>query len=135
MPDSFLGVRVQAEGDAPVVRALQTSDAGAFKKMPSLTFTGEYPLGTYRFQEPALPVEVSLEVFNPFIPMDLKASAIPCAIYTVTAKNPTDKPVAVDVLAAQTNALGFNEGKGKNRFAFGQNQNELVRRATARVCT
>ncbi|HAR65725.1 MAG TPA: hypothetical protein DCR55_05865, partial [Lentisphaeria bacterium] len=45
----------------------------------------EYPLETYRFQEPALPVDVSMEVFNPLLPMDLKNCAIPCAIYTVTA--------------------------------------------------
>ena len=67
------------------MRALQTEQVGPFAAMPSLTFEGEYPLETYRFQEPALPVEVSMEVFNPLLPMDLKNCAIPCAIYTVTA--------------------------------------------------
>ncbi|MDF7799618.1 GH116 family glycosyl hydrolase [Pontiellaceae bacterium B1224] len=126
--DTFLAVRAQADGGKPVVRALQTESVGAFAAMPSLKFEGEYPFATYRFEEPALPVEVELEVFNPFIPMDLKDSAIPCAIYTVTAKNTSASPVKVDILAAQKNALGFNEGKNG---AFGKNQNEILKNGDA----
>ncbi len=128
--DSFLAIRAQAAGGKPVVRALQTEAAGAFKAMPSLTFVGEYPFATYRFDEPALPVAVETEVFNPFIPMDLKACAIPCAIYTVTVKNTSPAPVKVDVLAAQQNALGYHEGKGGK---FGKNRNELVKQGEARM--
>lgn len=123
MPDTFLAVRAQAEGAQPVVRALQTQPVGAFAPMSSLKFEGEYPFAKYLFEESALPVEMDLEVFNPFIPMDLKNSGIPCAIYTVTAKNNSRKTVKVDILAAQKNALGFNEGKGGK---FGKNQNELL---------
>ncbi len=120
--DSFLAVRAQVEGGEAVVRALQTEAVGPFAAMSLLKFEGEYPFGKYIFEEPALPVEIELEVFNPFIPMDLKACAIPCAIYTVTAKNTSSSPVTVDVLSAQKNALGFNEGKGGGNF--GKNQNE-----------
>ncbi|WP_442506788.1 GH116 family glycosyl hydrolase [Novipirellula sp. SH528] len=126
--DSFLAVRAQGPGGKPVVRALQTESVGPFAAMSSLKFEGEYPFAKYRFDEPELPVEVELEVFNPFIPMDLKHSAIPCAIYTVTAKNTSSSPVKVDVLAAQANALGFNEGKGGG---FGKNQNHVVSEGNA----
>ncbi|WP_345684281.1 GH116 family glycosyl hydrolase [Novipirellula caenicola] len=121
--DSFLAVRAESEGGKPVVRALQTEAVGPFAAMPSLKFEGEYPLGTYRFEEPALPVEIELQVFNPFLPMDLKNSAIPCAIYTITAKNTSSARVKVDVLAAQKNALGYAEGQGGK---FGRNQNQIV---------
>ncbi|CAA6692123.1 MULTISPECIES: GH116 family glycosyl hydrolase [unclassified Lentimonas] len=123
--DSFLGIRAQAEGGKSVVRALQTESVGPFEAMSSLKFEGEYPFAKYIFEEPALPVEVELEVFNPFIPMDLNACAIPCAIYTVTAKNTSSSKVVVDVLSAQKNALGYNEGKGGN--SFGKNQNEFLK--------
>ena len=132
--DSFLAIRAQAEGGQPIVRALQTEAVGPFAAMPSLKFEGEYPLGKYRFDESALPVEVELEVFNPFIPMDLKNSAIPCAIYTITAKNTSSVPVKVDLLAAQKNALGYHErtGKGKQKKAnFGKNQNRIVNDGSA----
>jgi uncharacterized protein (DUF608 family) len=125
--DTFLAVRAQAEGGQPVVRALQTKAVEPFAAMPSLQFEGEYPLGKYRFDEPALPVEVELEVFNPLIPMNLKNSAIPCAIYTVTAKNTSSTPATVDVLAAQKNALGFHERKGKTIGNYGGNQNRIVK--------
>ncbi|MDF7825965.1 GH116 family glycosyl hydrolase [Pontiellaceae bacterium B12227] len=126
--NSFLAVRAQTKGGQPVVRALQTSAVGPFAAMPSLKFEGEYPFANYRFEEPELPVEVELEVFNPLIPMDLKNSAIPCAIYTVTAKNTSTSPVTVDVLAAQRNALGYEAKKGN---AFGQNLNKVVRKGEA----
>ena len=121
--DSFLAVRAQRADGKPAVRALQTEPIGPFAAMKSLKFEGEYPFAKYRFEEPALPVEVELEVFNPFIPMDLKHSAIPCAIYTVTLHNPSSSPVKADVLAAQKNALGYAEGAGGN---FGKNQNQVL---------
>ncbi|MBK1825567.1 GH116 family glycosyl hydrolase [Haloferula rosea] len=124
--ESFLGIRAQEEGGKPVVRALQTEAVGPFEAMKSLKFEGEYPFARYRFEEPALPVEVEMEVFNPFIPMDLKACAIPCAVYSVTVRNPSSGPVTVDVLSAQKNALGFNEGNGVAKY--GKNQNESVKR-------
>ncbi len=128
LTETFLAVRAQAKGGKPVVRALQTTAIGPFTAMPSLKFEGEYPFAKYRFEEPALPVEVELEVFNPLIPMDLKNSAIPCAVYTVTAKNTSSSPVIVDVLAAQKNALGYAEGKGGK---LGSNRNEIVKKGNA----
>ena len=123
--ESFLAVRATAEGGDPVVRALQTSDAGSFPAMPSLSFVGEYPFATYQFEEPALPVKVELQVFNPFIPMDLKNSAIPAAIYQVKLTNPGTTKVSVDVLAAQQNGLGYQEGKN-GAAKFGSNVNEIL---------
>ena len=123
--DSFLAVRVQSEQGQPVVRALQTEAVGSFAAMPSLKFVGEYPFANYRFEEPALPVKVELEVFNPFIPMDLKNCAIPCAIYNVKLTNPSASKVSVDVLAAQQNAIGYHEGKGGSA-KFGNNVNQIV---------
>lgn len=126
--NSFLAVRAQVIGGQPVVRALQTVAVGPFEAMSSLKFEGEYPFAKYRFEEPALPVLVELEVFNPLIPMDLKNSAIPCAIATVKVTNPTATPVKVDILAAQRNALGYAEGRGGG---YGQNVNAVVRRGDA----
>ncbi|TWU34574.1 hypothetical protein Q31b_55280 [Novipirellula aureliae] len=128
--DSFLAVRAQPLGGKPVVRALQTEPVGPFAAMPSLKFEGEYPLAKYRFEEPSLPVEVEMEIFNPFIPMDLKHSAIPCAIYTATVTNRNSSAVKVDILAAQKNALGYAEGNGGR---FGRNQNEIVKDGEATV--
>ncbi len=103
VPDSFFGIRIN--GEKPILKALQTEAAGPFAAMKSLTFRGEYPFGWYDFDDPGLPVKVSLETFNPLIPLNTRDSAIPCAIYNITVKNPTDKPVEVTVHAQQRNAV------------------------------
>ncbi len=104
VPDSFFAIRIA--GDKPIERALQTEPAGAFAAIKSLTFRGEYPFGWFDFEDPGLPVKVSLETFNPLIPLNTKDSAIPCAIYNITVKNTTGKPIEVTVLARQRNAVG-----------------------------
>ncbi|WP_329164520.1 GH116 family glycosyl-hydrolase [Streptomyces sp. NBC_01267] len=110
LPNSFFGVRAQAQGGRPVVRALQTKAVGdtAFPAMKSLTQQGEYPQLGYDFKDDQLPVRVSEDVVNPMIPGDAKDSAIPTAIYRFTLDNPTRKPVKVSLLASQQNAVGFN---------------------------
>ena len=113
LPDSFFAIRIQ--GDKPILKALQTEAAGAFAAMKSLTFRGEYPFGWYDFDDPDLPVKVSLETFNPLIPLDTKDSAIPCAIYNITVKNPTDKPIKAAVVAEQRNAVGTEDHKNRVR--------------------
>jgi len=104
VPDCFFAIRIT--GGKPILKALQTEPAGTFAAMKSLTFRGEYPFGWYDFADPDLPVQVSLETFNPLIPLNTKDSAIPCAIHNITVKNPTDKPVALDLVATQKNAVG-----------------------------
>ncbi|MDC2888557.1 GH116 family glycosyl-hydrolase [Psychrosphaera algicola] len=85
----------------PITKALQTEAAGAFKPMQALKFEGEYPFAKYNFEDKELPVDVSLNVFNPFTPMDLKNSSIPCAIYQVTVTNNNAHSVTVDILSSQ----------------------------------
>jgi uncharacterized protein (DUF608 family) len=72
VPDSFLAVRVRTKGKEPVMRALQTSPVGPFEAMKDLSFRGEYPFGWYEFEDDKLPVKLSMETFNPLIPLNEK---------------------------------------------------------------
>ncbi len=136
LPDSFFAVRARAAGGKAVVRAAQTSAVGPFPAMKTLAFRGEYPFGWYDFDDPRLPVAVSLEVFSPLIPLRARDSAIPCAIFNLTAKNTGKKPVEVSFLAAQQNAVGFT-GKetisGRKSPAYGRNVNRLVKEGDATI--
>ena len=107
VPDSFFAIRCLPKNQPAVIRTLQTTAAGPFEKMQSLTFRGEYPFGWYDFADPNLPLNVTLETFNPLIPLNAKDSAIPCAIFNITVTNPTDSPIEVSLLATQQNAAGF----------------------------
>jgi uncharacterized protein (DUF608 family) len=131
VPNSFFAIRTKA-GDATRVRALQTSAVGPFPAMRNLTFSGEFPFGWYAFQDEEIPVKVTLEAYNPLIPMDLKNSAIPCAIFRIKVANPTNKPVEVGLLATQQNAVGFSGYDtigGQNQRqnpGYGKNRNQVI---------
>ena len=132
---SFLAVRAQVTGGQPVVRALQTEAVGPFAAMDSLRFRGEYPLGWYDFDDPQLPVQVSMEVFNPLIPLREKDSAIPCALWNLTATNASDRPVTVSFLATQENVTGFGDKIQSSRLLRsagpGRNTNRVFRQPGA----
>jgi len=130
VPDSFFAVRAKAEDGKPILRALQTAPIGPFPAMKALSFRGEYPFGWFDFEDPDLPVQVSLETFNPLIPLDLKNSAIPCAIYRVTVENKGTKPVQATVIATQQNAVGYlGQGaiQGRAFKGYGGNVNRIVK--------
>lgn len=107
IPHSFFAARVKPNSRKPVVRALQTHAVEAFPAMEKLTFQGEYPFANMRFSDSEFPVDISMEVFNPFIPMQLKNSSIPCAIFMLSAENNSNEPVEVGFLYAQQNAVGY----------------------------
>lgn len=136
LPDSFFAVRAKSKAGAPVVRVLQTSAVGPFEPMKDLAFTGEYPFGRFDFDDDKLPVKVSMEVFNPMIPMDEKASAIPCCLFNFTATNVTAETVEVAFLAAQQNAVGFTgtgKIKGRSCETYGKNRNGIIEQQGATI--
>ncbi len=136
MPDSFFAIRLKPADGAPMVRALQTAPVGPFAPMKELTLRAEYPFGWFEFQDPALPLRVRMEVFNPLVPLVVRDSAIPCAIHNVTVANPTQKPVEVSLLATQQNAVGFAgkaEITGRTCADYGTNRNRIRRSADATI--
>ena len=134
IPNSFFAVRAKADDGEPVVRALQTAAVGPFEAMADLSFRGEYPFAWYDFEDTALPVTVSMEAFNPLIPMNAKDSAVPCAIFNLTAENTGDREAEVAFLAAQQNAVGYTNGgivKDRTFKGYGGNRNRVVEKAGA----
>lgn len=130
VPDSFFAVRIKAEGGRPVVRALQTAAIGPFAAMKSLSFQGAYPFGWYTFDDPEMPVKLSLETFSPLVPLDERSSGMPCAIFNVTVENPTARPVEVSLLGAQQNAVGYRANQPINNRShpgYGSNSTVVIR--------
>ncbi len=135
VPNSFLAVRAKA-GGTTAVRALQTAGAGPFPAMKLLRFRGAYPFGWYEFEDPDLPVRVSLEAFNPLVPLDARSSAIPCAVLNVTVENPGSQLVEVTLLGSQQNAVGFHGERpieGRRHPGYGGNRNEVRRNGEATI--
>ena len=69
---------------------------GGFEGFPRFgksEFKGEYPFGEVKIGDAALPLQVTLTAWNPFIPLDDKNSSIPCAILEYTLHNSSASPV------------------------------------------
>jgi uncharacterized protein (DUF608 family) len=140
LPFSFFALRA-LRGDDIVVRVLEAClpgphdgdqgyDAGRVAGLPRFAdteLTGEYPLVRIDFEDDAVPVEVTLEAFTPFVPLDADASGLPAAVLRYTVTNPGDSPVAVTVAGSLANPVGVT---GYNVFHFpevaGQPENDWV---------
>ena len=127
IPNSFFAIRVKNKSITKV-RALQTTDIGSFKGMQSLEASSKFPFITYNFKD-ELPVKVSMEVYNPFIPTNLKDSGIPAAFYQFTIENTSTDTVSINLLASQQNAVGFSKLPHINREkSFADNFNFSINR-------
>ncbi len=87
-----LAVAVQHDGKT-VTRLL---DATGF---PDITFRGEYPVGTVRYSGGNDSIEVTLEVFSPFVPLNAKDSALPATVFMVTVENTGETVADASVLS------------------------------------
>lgn len=65
------------------------------KHFPGVRFCGEYPIAHVRYDQSDLPIQITLEAFSPFIPLNASDSALPATILNYTIKNRRDEPVKV----------------------------------------
>ena len=74
-------------------QGLRRGGSEGFPRFEKCNFRGEFPFAEIRFADQAIPLDVSLIAWNPFIPLDDKNSGIPCAILEYTFHNTSSKPV------------------------------------------
>ena len=65
--------------------------------------TGEYPLAKLRFQDDELPVQLELDAFSPFVPLDTDTSSLPLALFHFRVHNPTKQAQVVSLGALLMN--------------------------------
>ena len=69
---------------------------------------GEYPFAWIEFEDQDLPVQVRLEAFTPFIPLNADDSSIPGAVIRYYVRNSSSKPVDVTIAGTLPNAVGYS---------------------------
>ena len=109
IPNNFMAVRVKRGGNV-AVRALQTKSVDSeLQAMESLKCKNEFPFLEYVFEDKDVSVDMSMKVYNPFIPLNLRESEIPAVFYKITVTNTEQTEVEIDLLASGQNAVGFSK--------------------------
>jgi uncharacterized protein (DUF608 family) len=72
---------------------------------PKVSFLGQYPIGTVTYRDEACPVEVVLEAYSPFIPLNADDSGLPATVMEFTVKNTSAAPVEVEIAGWLENVI------------------------------
>ena len=72
------------------------------------SFDASYPFGCVNLADPDVPLRVTIEAFNPFLPCDPDSSGIPTAIFRIVLKNSTDRELDASVCFNVPNYIGID---------------------------
>jgi non-lysosomal glucosylceramidase len=110
-------------------------DVPGLPRMEKARFKGEYPFAEVELSDSQIPLAVTLEAFNPFIPLNPEDSGIPAVVLRYKVRNLGSAPARVTIAGSLLNPIGYDgEGQigGTGNDKFGQNTTELKRTATLR---
>ncbi len=107
MDGAFFAVHAKKNDSASVCRLLRRDPDNA-DCIKDVVWSGEYPLAWLHYTDDALPVTVDLEAWSPFVPLNMKDSGLPAAVFTFTLHNNTDAPVDASLLASMPNLVGWD---------------------------
>ena len=82
-----------------------------------VSFAAAYPFGQVFLEDPDVPVDVTLQAFNPLVPCDVEASSLPVAVLRYRLTNRTSDPLSVSVCATLPNFIGIDGSRLKAGFA------------------
>ena len=77
-------------------------------------FAAAYPLGQVMLSDPDIPVDVTLQAFNPLVPAAPQTSGIPVAILRYVLRNTTNKVLEASVCGTMPNFIGM-DGSGQTK--------------------
>jgi len=84
-----------------------------------VSFQGSYPVATITFSSKDFPLEIQLNVYSPFIPLEAEESALPATILRVGVVNTSKKPIDISLMGWMENGVNKltakeNAGQRKN---------------------
>ncbi len=71
---------------------------------PQVEFTGQYPVGSIKLNDPSSAISVAMETYSPFIPLDYDNSSLPVTVMEITLKNAGESAANVELEAYLENA-------------------------------
>ena len=97
-----------------------------------IVFDGRYPMAIIRFSDPDCPLEVKLEAFSPFIPLNADDSSLPATVMSYTVINKSDKEVRCTIRGYTDNPVCIDSAPEQE----GLRQNRIIKsgRMTSLLC-
>ena len=117
LPFTFFALWAKPEGGESIAKVLEGKIPPPYRsgfgepqaqlqglpRFESASFYGEYPVASLELSDDAVPVKASLRAWNPLIPMNVKDSALPAAIFEWTISNTGTEPVEIALAVSITN--------------------------------
>lgn len=140
-PDyAFPAIWARVDNAAPVAHVLESrilppyqgedglgwENAPGLSRLKSAAFTGEYPLAHIDFEDPGLPVTVSLDAFSPFIPHDPDDSGLPVAVLRYRVHNPGAAAAEVGIAFSIDNPVENGSASQKKRLNEHRRKGPLI---------
>jgi uncharacterized protein (DUF608 family) len=147
LPFTFFALYFEEEGGRRGVRVLEgpltppfTKEDGyprtevpGLPRMEKARFFGEYPLARIELEDGRVPLQITLEAFNPMVPLNPEDSGIPAVLIRFRVKNLSSGRIKAAIAGSLFNPVGF-DGQGDmtsvSNEKFGQNINEIRRTAS-----
>ncbi len=121
---SFVALYAKAEGEAPVTKMAEgqvslkqyignqgsTADFSGIPRFQQHSFAAAYPFGQVFLEDSSMPLDVTIQAFNPLVPGDVDASSIPVAVFRYILINKTSKKVDAGLCFNLQNFIG-TDGK------------------------
>ncbi len=121
LPYSFFAVRVSQPGKAPIAKVLESrlsppfanshgffsGDVAGLPRFKQSVMKGEYPFVEVELADNEFPLQVTMEAFTPFIPLNADESGIPAAVIRYRMKNVSNAPADITVAGSLANAVGY----------------------------
>ena len=119
LPEQGFSISVKS-GDEWVTKKLNRDG------IKDIEFLGQYPIGEVSYRDSALPVEVQLEAFSPFVPLELERSILPATILNFTVKNTSKEKAEVKLSGWLENCVLARTGDGKDLVLSGIRKNQVI---------
>jgi non-lysosomal glucosylceramidase len=129
VPDSLFALRCSRAGGEDLIRVLEAEPAEGprvpnsidgvvpagllarhtdLKPLAESRIRTAYPVAEVEFTDEDLPIEVTLQAFTPFVPLDEERSALPAALFEFTLRNPGPDTTTGWIAGSLQNVTGWD---------------------------
>ncbi len=119
-PFTFFPIWAKEEGKKPISKKIESKlkppfstshgyrpqDTVGIPHLKSSVMKCEYPFVYIDFKDDELPLDIGLEAFNPFIPLNSDDSGIPAILFRYKVKNISSSKIDVSIAGVMANMIG-----------------------------